>query len=110
MFDRLLSVAFLLLLSTACTTVRHPSPFDPAAFLNRMTETGGGTCRLSNKTKVVFVPCRFYESDDSASIFVALYHPKQSYLLSIREIRPDGTQGSVWNRPSEVRKSKGISA
>lgn len=75
-----------------------------------MTETGGGTCRLSNKTKVVFVPCRFYESDDSASIFVALYHPKQSYLLAIREIRPDGTQGQVWNRPSEVRKAKGISA
>ena len=63
-----------------------------------MTATGEGTCRLTNGTKAVFVPCKSFEGDDG-STYIALYHPQLHHLLAIKELRTDGTQANVWNRP-----------
>jgi hypothetical protein len=97
-----LSMWCLLSLSMACATARPASPFDPTAFLKTMTPTGEGNCRLSNGHQAFFYPCKSFESTDGV-VYIALYHPTLGYLLSIKELRIDGTQSSVWNRPTPAQ-------
>ena len=100
----LIALCFALVL-TACATVHPPRPFDPVEFLKTLTQTGEGVCRLTNQSngKVAQTPCKFFQDESGIgdSTFVALYHPQLGYLLAIKEIKLDGTQANVWNKPSE---------
>lgn len=90
------------LLLTACaSTNREPRPFDPLAFLKMLTPTGEeGVCRIGTG----MLPCKFYREVLGESTFVALYHPQMGYLVAIKEIRVDGTQYDVWNKPPEKQQ------